>query len=304
MFDAPPRKPTTVFASVPPELQMKGKKTAYLESRDRGLPPSFLEGPSFDRDGNLYCVDIPYGRVFRVSPAGTFSLIVEYDGEPNGLKLHKDGRIFIADKKRGIMVLDPGSKEIRPYFNRINSEGLKGPNDLVFAPNGDLYFTDQGESGWQDPSGRIIRVTADGKADIVLQNIPSPNGIAIDPAGKTLYIAISRANAIWKAPLRSNGTTSKVMTYIHLSGGKGPDGLAVDVDDNLCVCHSGLGCVWQFNKFGEPIARIVACTGGRSTTNLAYGGKDNKTIYITDSSTGSILTADLDTPGLPMYGLS
>ena len=67
---------------------------------------SFLEGPSFDRKGNLYCVDIPFGRVFRVDLRGRWELVVQYDGWPNGLKLHKDGRVFIADYKRGLMLLD------------------------------------------------------------------------------------------------------------------------------------------------------------------------------------------------------
>src|SRR3546814_3636112 len=93
---------------------------------------SFLEGPSVDREGNLYLVDIPYGRILRVARDGTFSLAAEYDGWPNGLKIHKDGRIFIADHKIGIMVLDPVSGRVEPYLTQIRREGLKGVNDLVF----------------------------------------------------------------------------------------------------------------------------------------------------------------------------
>jgi gluconolactonase len=62
-----------------------------------------------------------------------------------------------------------------------------------------------------------------------------------------------------------------------------------------------MGCVWLFSRIGEPIARIDACTGGLSTTNLAYGGRDWRTLFITESSTGSILSARLDVPGMPMY---
>src|SRR3546814_11694710 len=87
---------------------------------------SFLEGPSFDREGNLYLVDIPYGRILRVAPDGTFSQVAEYDGWPNGLKIHKDGRIFIADHKIGIMVLDSVSGRIEPYLPQVRREGLKG----------------------------------------------------------------------------------------------------------------------------------------------------------------------------------
>ncbi|MBB5696610.1 SMP-30/gluconolactonase/LRE family protein, partial [Roseomonas pecuniae] len=69
----------------------------------------FLEGPSFDRQGRLYVTDIPFGRVFRISPEGEWEQVAEYDGWPNGLKIHRDGRIFITDYKRGIMLLDPES---------------------------------------------------------------------------------------------------------------------------------------------------------------------------------------------------
>src|SRR6266542_4582499 len=75
-----------------------------IESRVFARIPEakLLEGPSFDRAGNLYVVDIPSGRVFRVSPDGRPEKVAEYDGEPNGLRIHRDGRIFIADHKQGL----------------------------------------------------------------------------------------------------------------------------------------------------------------------------------------------------------
>ena len=68
---------------------------------------SFLEGPSFDVDGNLWITDIPYGRIFRISPDGDWTLVTQYDGWPNGLKIHRDDSIFLADYKNGILRLDP-----------------------------------------------------------------------------------------------------------------------------------------------------------------------------------------------------
>src|SRR5205814_6820138 len=93
------------------------------------------EGPSFDRDGNLWCVDIPFGRVFRIDPKGEWELVVQYDGWPNGLKIHKGGWIFIADYKRGLMLLDAKSAKIETYLPTSFSEGFKGLNDLHFADN-------------------------------------------------------------------------------------------------------------------------------------------------------------------------
>ncbi len=138
MFAPPPVIETEVFARLPDNFRLKGQKSTWLEIQRRGVAAdSFLEGPSFDRDGNLYVVDIPFGRVFRISPDGGFELIAEYDGEPNGLKIHKDGRIFIADHKNGIMVLDPASGSVMPFYDRPVLERFKGVNDLFFASNGD-----------------------------------------------------------------------------------------------------------------------------------------------------------------------
>jgi gluconolactonase len=70
---------------------------------------------------------------------------------------------------------------------------------------------------------------------------------------------------------------------------------------NLLIAHSGLGSVWVFSPHGEPIYRIRSCVEGRSTTNIAYGGKDNSQLFITESMTGSILVADMPHPGRPMF---
>ena len=89
---------TEVWTEIPEKYRKAGVRSAWVNANKFGHDPhSFLEGPSFDRDGNLYVVDIPFGRVFRISPDRVWTLITEYDGEPNGLKIHKDGRIFVAD---------------------------------------------------------------------------------------------------------------------------------------------------------------------------------------------------------------
>ncbi|MFM0505196.1 SMP-30/gluconolactonase/LRE family protein [Paraburkholderia caffeinilytica] len=300
MYAAPPLLETHVFAKVPVELEIRNRSTDWLEGRHHGRPTSFLEGPSFDREGNLYCTDIPYGRVLRIAPDGKFTVVAEYDGEPNGLKIHRDGRIFIADQKNGLLVLEPGDNKPKPFLVRANLERLKGPNDLVFASNGDLYFTDQGQSGHQDPTGRLIRVCADGRLDVLLNNVPSPNGLVLNADETMVFLAVTRANAIWRVPM-TRGGVSKVGTFIQMSGGGGPDGMAIDEQGNIAVAHAGLGSVWLFSPLGEPLYRIASCTGGRMTTNLAYGGPERKTLFITESSTGTVITAQMDVPGRTMF---
>jgi len=301
MFAAPPVLETIVFARVPESLSRANRKSHWVDVLQNGAPtPSFLEGPSFDRDGNLWVTDIPWGRLFKITPDGTLSLAFEYDGEPNGLKFHKDGRAFITDHKHGIMVFDPKTAKIAPYLERGRFERFKGVNDLVFASNGDLYFTDQGMTGLQDASGRVYRLRGSGQLDCLLDNVPSPNGLALNKAETILYLCVTRNNAIWRVPLLAGGTVGRVGIFIQMSGGTGPDGMAMDEDDNLAICHVGFGTVWLFSRLGEPLYRIKS-GAGLATTNCAYGGRDRKSLFITESATGSVLRAELPVAGRAMY---
>jgi len=301
-FHPPKDLPTTVFARLPAEWQTAGPDNEWIRGQPGGTPPgSLLEGPSFDKDGNLWCVDLPNGRVVRIDPSGNFHLVAEYDGWPNGLKFHKDGRIFIADYKHGIMVMDPVNGRVEPYLLRAGIERFKAVNDLFFAANGDLYFTDQGLTGLHDPTGRVFRLTPDGRVDCLLNNVPSPNGLVMNLDESMLYVAVTRGNCIWRVPLMPNGGVAKVGLFVQLSGGwGGPDGVAMDTDGRLVIAHVGMGSVWVVDRLGEPVYRIRSCTGTH-TTNVAFGGRENKTLFITESGTGTILTAELDVPGKMMF---
>jgi gluconolactonase len=298
MFAAPPDIQTEVFARLPDEFRKPDPDNAWAAVNRRGASvDSFLEGPAFDRHGNLYVVDIPYGRIFRVSPSGDWTLVTQYDGEPNGLKVGSDGRLVVADYRHGLVRVDPASGEVAPIVERRWSERFKGPNDLTLAGNGDIYFTDQGQTGLHDPTGRVYRLRPSGALDLLVGTVPSPNGIVLNGSEQILYVAATRGNAVWRVPLMPDGTVSKVGIFVQLSGSLGgPDGLAMDQDDNLAVAHAGLGAVWLFSPVGEPVARIHSCTG-LLTTNIAYGGSDRNRLFITESETGTVLVADMDVPG-------
>lgn len=301
MYPVPPSIEAHVFARLPDALRMTEQRSEFIEAHPGHVPRhSLLEGPSFDTEGNLFCVDIPYGRIFRVDSGGRFEEFVRYDGWPNGLKIHRDGRIFVTDFKRGIIVIDPVTRKVRSFLERVRLERLKAPNDLVFASNGDMYFTDQALTGLQDPTGRLYRVRPNGTVDCLLDNIPSPNGVCLDPGEETVYVAATRDNAIWRVPLMRDGGVAKVGRFIQFSGGTGPDGLAMDEGGGLAVAHVGLGAVWIFSSRGEPMLRINAPAGAH-TTNIAYGGTDRKTLYITESETGTILKAPVEVPGQAMF---
>lgn len=302
MFAAPPVIEAEVYAELPDPLRKKDTATLWNQYYRNGAPTdSFLEGPSFDRDGNLYCVDMPYGRIFRIPPNGGFELVLEYDGEPNGLKIHKDGRMFVTDRAHGLITLDLESGKIIPVLDRPWLERFRGLNDLVFASNGDCYFTDQGQSGMHDPTGRLMRLRASGELDLLLNNVPSPNGLVLNLAENLLYLAVTRQNAVWRVPLLPTGGTARVGTFLQLSGSiGGPDGLALDEAGNLLVAHAGLGVVWVFSPLGEPLYRVNSCKG-ILTTNIAFGGANNRMLYITESESGSVIRATLPTPGRKMY---
>ena len=286
------------FASLPAKYRKK-RRTAWSDPNRQGAPvDSFLEGPSFDRKGNLWCVDIPFGRIFRINPKAEWDLVAEYDGWPNGLKIHKDGRIFICDYKKGLLTLDPKSGRIETVLGTAFSEGFKGLNDLHFAANGDLYFTDQGQSGIADPTGRVYRLRVNGELQRLVTNAPSPNGITLNSKNSQVYVAITRAQQIWRLPLMSGGTPSKTGVAIQLSGGHaGPDGIEMDAEDGLVVCHLGVG-IWRFDANMLPTHLVHAGKHHRLMTNIAFQGKK---LFITDSLNGEILTAEMPVAGKRMY---
>ncbi|WP_029009314.1 SMP-30/gluconolactonase/LRE family protein [Azospirillum halopraeferens] len=292
-----------VFARLPDSLRRIGRRSAWADANKRGEElHSFLEGPAFDAAGNLWLVDIPWGRILRLSPDGVFTVVAEYDGEPNGLAFHRDGRLFIADYKLGILVLDPATGRIEPVLERNRGERFKGVNDLVFSAGGDLYFTDQGQTGLHDPTGRLYRLSADGRLTCLFDTLPSPNGLVPNRAETAIYVAVTRANAIWRVPLAMDGTTSKVGLFIQISGGlSGPDGLALDADGGLWVAHAGNGCVWGFDRLGAAKWRIVSEVG-LFTTNIAFGGPDGRWLYITESESGTVLRCRLTVSGKSLFG--
>jgi gluconolactonase len=289
-LETPPRLiETRAYTAMPAEFRRKQPTEWADANRPGAVTDCFIEGPSFDTDGNLYIVDIPFGRIFRISPDGKWSLISEYDGWPNGLKISPDGRILVADYRHGLMELDAKTGRMSDILRSRNSESFKGCNDLHLASNGDIYFTDQGQTGLHDPTGRVYRLKADGRLDCLISTGISPNGLVLDPAEVALYVAMTRDNAVWRMPFMKDGNVSKVNRFCSLFGTSGPDGMTMDASGRLYVAHASLGHVFVFAANGEMIARIKSCAG-QSCTNVAIR---EKKIYVTESVTGTVLVADI-----------
>ena len=137
------------------------------------------------------------------------------------------------------------------------------------------------------------------------ENIPSPNGITLSTNEKHVYVGVTRSNSVWRLPLMADGSVSKTGVAIQLSGGvAGPDGIEMDSENGLLVCQLGVG-IWRFDANMLP-THLVYAEGHHHhhLDNLAFGGPDNKTIYITEALSGDVLMARMPVAGKKMYGLS
>jgi gluconolactonase len=288
------------FTSLPAQFRQRTRSVWADANRAGRATDSFLEGPVFDGVGHLYVTDIPFGRIFRIDAQGRWTLVAEYDGEPNGMKFLDENTLLITDYKNGLVRLDIASGKAEPFLERRNTERFRGVNDLVFDRAGNLYFTDQGQTGLHDPTGRLYRLRPSGQLDLLLNNVPSPNGVCLSPDESVLYLAVTRGNCVWRVPLLPDGSVAKVSQFFTSYGPSGPDGLAADEQGRVIVANPGLGYVWVLNARAEPVW-VLRGPAGASTTNIAFGGEGRMRLFVTDSTHGDVLFADLDAAGLPIH---
>jgi gluconolactonase len=256
----------------------------------------FPEGPAFDRNGNLFVVNVDTGDIFKISPDGQVKLFVNTGGAPNGAKFHANGDLYVADRQKGIIAVSPDGK-IRVIVDHYQEKKFNGPNDLIFDSRGNLYFTDPHGSSAENPFGCVYRISSHGEITCSASGLAFPNGLVLSRDEKYLFVANTRKNRILRYVLNP-----PVRSYVfsHLSGGWGPDGMAFDVAGNLYVAHFGGGDVIVLNPKGELVERIPV--SGLYPTNVAFGGPDRRTLYVTEVETGSVYRFLTDYPGLPLYG--
>ena len=283
------------WTTLPDAFHYVGAPTAWTRVTRPGLAiHSFLEGPCWDAAGNLWLADVPHGRLFTVAPDGSWSLALSYDGEPHGLAIADDGTLLIADYRRGLLAHRPGDAGVTTLCDRVNSEPFRGLADVAIAPGGDIWLTDPGRSSLSDPTGRLFCLRgATAIPELVLANLPYPNSVAISPDGRQVYVSVTRANAVWRllADAPDPGWPM-VGAFLHLSGGLGPDGLAVGSDGRLALAQAQAGRAWVFDALGDPIARIRV-PRGRWTTAVRFDPAGT-TLIVVEAETGSIYRAALD----------
>lgn len=291
-----PEAEATFVTRLPEALHHRGEPNAWVRMTRPGQRlHSFLEGPAFGPDGALYLVDVPYGRIFRLPPdLSRWDVALDYDGEPHGLAFTADGRLIATDYRHGLLEIDLAKGNVARLCDRTNTEAFRGLSDIAIDRDGAVWFTDSGRSSLSDPTGRLFRLDRDQTLHRVLNNIPYPNGIAFSADETFVYVAATRANAVWRLLRKPPETgTPMVGLYIQLSGGLGPDGLAVARTGELAVVHGQAGQAWIFDPLGQPRMRVrTPC--GLWTTAARFGGADGRTLYIVEAQSGSILSYELE----------
>ncbi len=295
MFFSPPKEIEARVLTRMPDHFRRLERTEWADANRGGEPVDcFLEGPCFDAQGRLYVVDIPHGRIFRIED-GEWTEITAYPGWPNGLKVQPDGVLLAADYRHGLVRIDPGNGATSAVLQTVMSESFKGLNDLTLHDDESILFTDQGQTGLQDPTGRVWRLHRDGRLDRLISSGPSPNGLVLNTAQTHLYVAMTRSCEVWRFQLRPDAVVAKAQCFARVPPGlAGPDGLAMDRADRLYIANPGHGCVCVIDPFGMPLYRIQS-SHGRMTTNCALT-PDERGLVITESETGTILIAEIPPP--------
>lgn len=256
------------------------------------------EGPSFDRQGILHFVDWDAQLIYQLRHDGSLSPFVNTHGLPTGSKFHKDGRLFVADGDLGILAIAPdGSIEV--IACECDGKCFRGPNDLVFAANGDLYFTDPRYSDADHPTGNVFLLRANGQVELFAGGFRFPNGVALSKNGRILFLAETFPNLIWAFELDESGYEKSRRVFARLEGGIGPDGMAFGQDGNLYVAHFGKGVVAVINPQGQLIAELP--TGGMKPTNVAFW---QTSLYVTEVENSQVVHLDIGVRGQILYGLS
>ena len=274
-----------VFTQLPDEYRHTGAPSAWAQmTRPGKAMHSFLEGLAFDSSGDLWLTDVPYGRIFRIDPTRAWQLMHAYDGEPHSIRPIAEDRFAVVDYSQGLLIFTPATCSLEALCGDDRGHPFLGLSDLSVASNGDIWFTDSGRTSLSDPRGNLYCRHADGELSRVLDMIPYPNGVVLSPTEEFLFVAVTRANAIWRLKAQSAETPPMVGVYIYLSGGLGPDGLAITPDGFLAVAHAQGGRAFIFDPRGDPVSE-VRTPDGISTTSVAFDREDNLYIAEADSAT-------------------
>ncbi len=247
--------------------------------------PKYCEGVVFDHQGYGY---ISWGdTITQFTPDGEHRDWAK-TGAPNGHKVLADGTHIVCDASQHAMLhLDANGKILGAVSWQCEGKPLRGPNDLSLDPHGGFYFTDPGGSSDTNPIGTVHYVDTAGKTHLIDEGLAFPNGIVLRPGGKILLVAESKKNRILEYEVLGQGKVGKRRVFADLPAkdeaagqvDNQPDGMCLDAAGNLYVAHYGMKQVQVLDPTGKLIARYDG--GNLTTSNVAFGGSETNTLYIT-----------------------
>ncbi len=243
----------------------------------------FTEGPYWrPEEGDLIFSDIPANRVYRWTPDGDTTVFLEPSGHSNGITADTQGRILLAQHDGQVARLTENG-DVDPLATEYDGQRLNSPNDLDVHSDGSIYFTDppygvSEEDRELDFSG-VYRLHPDGTLDLLTREFERPNGICFSPDESRLYVNDSQENLIRVYDVAEDGSIANGRLFAapeDPDAEGSTDGMKVDTEGNLYT--TGPGGVWIYSPDGALIDRLSV---PEAPTNLAFGGPDMRTLYIT-----------------------
>ncbi len=244
----------------------------------------FVEGPAKAPDGTLYFSDIPANSIFKLGSDGNIALFLSPSLHANGLMYGGDHRLLACQMDGQLAAIDLTTKAVSALANEYAGKRFNACNDLVIDREGGIYFTDprfRAPDPWPQGKEAFYYRAANGQVTRLGDDLPAPNGIALAPDEKTLYVIPSMQAEMMAYPVISPGKigAGRVFCKLQQTAGQandGGDGLAVDSQGNLYIT-SALG-IQVFQPNGTAVGTIAV---PEQPANCAFGGPDNRTLFIT-----------------------
>jgi sugar lactone lactonase YvrE len=248
-----------------------------------------VEGPGVSKKGVVYYVNfVRQGTIGQISPNGDTALFIELpEGSiGNGIRFDSKGNMLIADyTQHNILKVDMATKKITVFAHESR---MSQPNDIAIDSKDRIYASDP---NWKAGTGKIWRIDTDASTTL-LDSMGTVNGIDLNPEENILYVNSSRK--LFAYDLSPAGDISNKRLLIEFTDG-GMDGMRCDIKGNLNIARFGRGVVAVVSPEGKLI-REVQLTGKRPT-NVAFGGKDGCTVYVTLQDQGNLEWFRTDIPG-------
>ena len=271
------------------------QKDVHYQSQDLvfvGEYTSGLEGPAVDQDGNLYFVNPTHsGSVGKVDTEGNFSLFIEHLPEgstANGIRFGQDQSMYLADYTgHNVLKVNLQTKVVSVY---AHDSLLNQPNDLAICCNERMFASDP---NWKESTGQLWKVE-NGQFHLLSKDMGTTNGVEVSPDEKTLYVNESVQRKVWAFDLDTQGNISNKRIF-HQFDDFGMDGMRCDVEGNLYITRYGKGTVAKLSPEGKLLLEVQM--KGKKPSNIAFGGKDGKTAYVTLQDRGYIETFRVEKAG-------